>query len=502
MSDTELQSILRGILSGFSCKTASVEELGDSLIKAARKEHMSLEQLGRMVNVLNLERTLAHHKSASSDDERGADLNLLDAPALMTRYATELEPQSKSAAATTTVPSQWKSYATGVGDHFRMPSAEQIEKDADKLGGGWQRAKAARVAQADTEVLQALENMSMDSAATLRGIFDTMIKRANLTTISDTSELLSDMTTADPFVAEAFGNHLHASGYRQAKVACVDFSVDPYRLGNLVESARDALNEGILADLMLAEKKAAGGVMSRLGTDDIFTDDDEVEIGKQPTFFSDTGSAEYEDDEWNEGQRTSKGRQQEPENSRGGLSPLLYALTRSTASPVSSPEASPAPGVPNLPPVNDGESHLMAALQAAGQAGNLVGTAGRGVGNAANDLAKLISQPTASTQSKGMADMYSTLLGSGLLNKNKRVNEDVLRLQQQITLTRLLKTDDIVSKAKRGEAVALFNSIRNANPAVAADFNIVKLLMREALTHQGLPLQAVKTLTDSKSAKP
>jgi hypothetical protein len=42
----------------------------------------------------------------------------------------------------------------------------------------------------------------------------------------------------------------------------------------------------------------------------------------------------------------------------------------------------------------------------------------------------------------------------------------------------------------------MFNTIRNLNPAAAADINVVKLLLREALTNQGMPLSSVKSLNE------
>lgn len=186
------------------------------------------------------------------------------------------------------------------------------------------------------------------------------------------------------------------------------------------------------------------------------------------------------------------------------MSPLLYALERSAPPAAARVEPNPykeqGPSIAGSPSSDASQSKLLAALEAAGAAGSMVGTGGKALGEGAKGLADTLSKPYATEGAKSMTDLYTSLLGTYLTNKKQKVTDSVTRLKQQIVLTRLIKSDDIIRHAKPGEVVSMFNMIRNINPQAAADINVVKLLMREALTNQGMPLSSVKSLNDVQSS--
>lgn len=504
MNDSRLKEVLRSVL---SCgeKIASSTELGDGLIAAARKERMSPEQLGRMVNVLNVERTLAHHKTAS-DDTRGADLDLLDAPALMARYATEVEP-AKTAATKHERPG-WSSMHLGVGDHFKSPSTAEVLRAAEETDE-WQkeasrasdvevrlREKEARQIDYDNHIA-----LWTDLMCELSEDLTKMARIAFSSPSDDTTQVLSEVTTMSPFVAEAFANKLDTLGYRvdRDKVAAVPIAADPFSLHPLVlraeETLKLALCTKIAADDILnlpePKKPKKKGAPSSRGGNLVLPSP----LGGGPTI--------HEEPDEEEGWHNRKGRQ--PKDDVKGRSLLLHALTReSPAAPlgkVDVPQIDVLPGVTEKRPVDE-QSKLMASLEAIGDVGSLVGSAVGGVGRTADSIANTLNRPHARDSTNSVVDTYNLLMGGRLNDKARKVSDSVMRLRQQITLTRLMKSDEIISRAKPGEVVALFNSIRNSNPAAATDVNITKLLLREALTHQGMPLNAVKTLSETRPTAP
>jgi hypothetical protein len=144
----------------------------------------------------------------------------------------------------------------------------------------------------------------------------------------------------------------------------------------------------------------------------------------------------------------------------------------------------------------EGQSRLLAAMEALSASGSIIGQGGRTLGEGAKGLAETLTKPYAADSARSTTDLYASLMGNSLLNKQKGVADSVTRLKQQIVLTRLIKSDDIIRHAPPGEVVSMFNTIRNLNPAAAADINVVKLLLREALTNQGMPLSSVKSLNE------
>lgn len=518
MKDSELKDVLRELMSNPAEKMAGSAELADSLLKVARKKRMSPDQLGRLVNVFNVERTLAHHKVAS-DEDRGADLDLLDAPALMCRYATEVEPVKK-ASNTVHEPQSWRSIQAGVGNHFRTPSRDQVQAAVD-ASDEWQkeaskvedprRVKAAREAERQLHI-----NLWSDLLGELREDFQKMASKALPLISSPTEGVLSDMTTQSPFVAEAFANHLREVGYRvdMSKVAAVPFATDPYKLGDLIAHADDTLQMAVYV-------KVAADSLSDLLTQALALSPPSGEpadntnyvppqpIGslsknKLPVAPADEAEPEVEDDD----SRGSRPRDKKPAGKQhGGASPLMYALERLSPAGEIPDVAQPAkidaqPGAGSVPPPA-APSKLLAALEAMGATGAMVGGAIGGVGSTAKGVADTLGKPVARDQAAATTELYSMLAGHGLSGKARAVDSAVQNIRQRIALTRLLKTDEIISRARPGDVVSLFNTIRSQNPAVASDYNMVKLLLREALTHQGMPLSAAKSLNDVRQpAKP
>ena len=61
-------------------------------------------------------------------------------------------------------------------------------------------------------------------------------------------------------------------------------------------------------------------------------------------------------------------------------------------------------------------------------------------------------------------------------------------------LERLIHTDPIISQADPDDVVNLFNSVRQANPAMAKDVNAMRFALREALQYGALPQHTLKDM--------
>lgn len=502
MNDSSLKEVLRSVL---SCgeKIASSAELGERLITSARQKRMSPEQLGRMVNVLNVERTLAHHKTAS-DDTRGADLDLLDAPALMARYATEVEQPVKKSSVVHERPG-WKSMHLGVGDHFRTPSTAEVLRAAEETDD-WQK-EAGRQSEVEARLREKeARQHDYDNHITLWSdlmceLSEDLVKMARtafLTPAEDTTEVLSEVTTMSPFVAEAFANKLASLGYRveRDRIAAVPLATDKHNLLPLVRRAEDTLK------MALCTKIAADDILAIAGRP---TRKKDQEADLNLIFDTADGDANAHDDPDADGVLGRDRREPKPRSHDSKPSVLMHALEKAEPGGVVDtadvPQVDVLPGALDKKPAPD-QSKLLASLEALGDAGSLIGSAIGGVGRTADQVAKQMERSHARESTNSVVDTYNMLMGGRLNDKSRKVSDNVLRLKQQIVLTRLMKSDDIISRAKPGEVVALFNSIRSTNPAAAADVNITKLLLRDALTHQGMPLSSVKSLAETRSAVP
>lgn len=500
MQDSELKSVLKQVLTELGEKKASGDDLADSLLKKARSLRLSPEQLTRMVNVLNVERTLAMHSKAASDEERGADLHLLDAPSVVARYATETAPTEKKAGSIIRQVPMWKSYS--VGDSLKSPPTAELLGAAGKLDD-WQSSTAKAASAPDPLAWMkddhGLRLLAADCNSELRTVLQKIARIALPSIISDPTPLLNEVTTLSPFVAEALGDHLQYLGYQVSrdKVAAVDFCPDTFKVEHLVREADELLHVGEVCKIAASPNSMAEMLSAAMqGGPARIVLADKVNMLGQPLEEPKEKEPDLPDIEESE--------KRPPSKPAGDMSPLLYALERSAPPAAARVEPNPykeqGPSIAGSPSSDASQSKLLAALEAAGAAGSMVGTGGKALGEGAKGLADTLSKPYATEGAKSMTDLYTSLLGTSLTNKKQKVTDSVTRLKQQIVLTRLIKSDDIIRHAKPGEVVSMFNTIRNINPQAAADINVVKLLMREALTNQGMPLSSAKSLNDVQSS--
>jgi hypothetical protein len=109
-----------------------------------------------------------------------------------------------------------------------------------------------------------------------------------------------------------------------------------------------------------------------------------------------------------------------------------------------------------------------------------------------------------SALNKGVTSAYSAV--DGMLqritakersNKSQRSSDlgvsDVIRA---MNIKRLIGTDAVLRHADPRQVLSVYNSIARMNPDIANDMTAVTLLLREAVSYEGITLDSQKTLAD------
>lgn len=89
----------------------------------------------------------------------------------------------------------------------------------------------------------------------------------------------------------------------------------------------------------------------------------------------------------------------------------------------------------------------------------------------------------------------------GFNSSQQKVDTAVSDVEAITTLQRLVLTDPIISEADPETVVSLYNTIRAADPNIAADANILRFALREALQYEAIPSHTYKDLVDTNRKK-
>lgn len=97
-------------------------------------------------------------------------------------------------------------------------------------------------------------------------------------------------------------------------------------------------------------------------------------------------------------------------------------------------------------------------------------------------------------------DFWQTAFGEDGINKSrkfqKEMDETIDDDTAMVTLAELTLRDPILSKKDPEMVVNLFNTLRTANPQIAADPNLTRLVLREAIEYGALPIHTIKDLVE------
>ena len=153
----------------------------------------------------------------------------------------------------------------------------------------------------------------------------------------------------------------------------------------------------------------------------------------------------------------------------------------------------PAPGGGVKPPGKKGGP--------AGGGGGDEGKGGKGggnlVGTLSNEWDKLLNTPK---QVQPLVDIGKGLLGDSRNKPQEQVDSAMMDTRHTALLQNLLTTDEILSEADPEQVVNLYNTIRQQAPELAADGNVMRVLLRSAIQHDGIDPFALKGIIETETA--
>ena len=101
------------------------------------------------------------------------------------------------------------------------------------------------------------------------------------------------------------------------------------------------------------------------------------------------------------------------------------------------------------------------------------------------------------TASNKAHDLLNSITTKERTNKAQRNTDlSVEDVRRAINIRRMIATDDVLREADPREVLEIYNSVSRLNPEIAHNMPAVKLLLREAVSYEGLTLDAQKQLTD------
>jgi hypothetical protein len=103
-------------------------------------------------------------------------------------------------------------------------------------------------------------------------------------------------------------------------------------------------------------------------------------------------------------------------------------------------------------------------------------------------------------------DVFKGVFGDGPSKKREKsmqnIDETVGDEEALVTLSQLILRDPILSQKDPEVIVDLFNTLRTANPQIASDPNLARLVLREAMEYGSLPLHQIKDISETNYNRP
>lgn len=128
---------------------------------------------------------------------------------------------------------------------------------------------------------------------------------------------------------------------------------------------------------------------------------------------------------------------------------------------------------------------------------------GKGGANAADRVLDAIAAPIASVSnaitgaSQKANEALSSVVSKERTNKAQRDSDmSVADIQRAMRLRRLIGTDPVLREADPRAVLEVYNAVAARNPDIADDMASLRLILREAVSYEGLTLEAQKTLSE------
>jgi len=92
-------------------------------------------------------------------------------------------------------------------------------------------------------------------------------------------------------------------------------------------------------------------------------------------------------------------------------------------------------------------------------------------------------------------------LGGGFNTGQQTVDRDYIDARHMATLQRLMATDEVLSEADPDKVVETYNTIREVAPSLAGDANVMRVVLRSAVQHDGISSFDLKSFLDTEAAR-
>lgn len=129
----------------------------------------------------------------------------------------------------------------------------------------------------------------------------------------------------------------------------------------------------------------------------------------------------------------------------------------------------------------------MSATELLGKAVSVPARAGAHIQN-------LLSNAAASAQNH----IHNLTSNPGINNAQAGVDRSVEDVRRSLLLRRTIHTDPVLSEANPHKVAKYYNELADAYPDLASNPSSLKLLLREAVAYDGLPLDTIKNLTSTR----
>ncbi len=503
MDSRQIEKALKEVLHSLHAKSASIDSanVSDALLSYAEEHDLAPTQLQKLAQAYNHARALAQAKHATTD-QKGANLDVIDSNALAMRY---IQPTEKKAAFVRAAPSEWHAFSAG-RKFGGAPSVnlkevdDWFDKNKDKVGG-FQKVAADAEPSANTLLVEAreLERLATDASVKAARCLDKVLGKVRMnrkiaaTVVRDIDTLLG----ADgPAVSLAFESMLKTAGMHPGRVdmAEEDFCEDTHKIEKDVKEASEHLEFAQTARAMAGELKEAANARNLLRTPQKAEDRAEAEEEVRAQAYADTNPKPNDP----KANAAAAAKAQKEDEARGGDDPPPPKDKGKEDKPrpyVPAPASDFILMTPPAPKREKAPGTLLEALTALGEGA----TAGLALpGQMVDDFGNAARKADPAGSAASAVSAYTTLFGAGRELASKKLTSRLEQIRQQATLQRLLLSDPIIRKQDPAEVTRIFNTVRTLNPTAASDVNIARLVLREALQHQGMPLQMMKSLKDLK----
>lgn len=463
-----------------------IEKSGASsaLTRYAEREDLPPRQLEKLAQVYNTLLQVSHIDNAdASADERGKSVDILDVPELVTTYATGL---GKAAAAV--APKSTQSHDVRTVDLQRAVQWEltgHTKAAAQATAPAPEAESAVKIALSRAEYEDALIDLEMDLRLGMSKIASELFAAAPRMPGShwerDISEFESEALRRRPAAAvKAAAEHLEQFAAAQHtrlvrhdySEALVKYAYDiPHENGEkMAELARLVGMHALVKAAADGDEEANNDLRAAL---EAGPDEDMVFTMPEPM-----GGGSREPAPGQEGAATDA-LLQELANQE-----LATATAQTGATGRTSPDRS------------DDSDKKDKGSQKDDSGGSKGGKVGPGVLDA---LAAPFAAVGAGVQGAAQKadEMLSRIVSKERQNKAQRSADlSVEDIKRSMAVHRLIGTDPVLREANPREVLEIYNAIAARNPEVAGDMSALRLLLREAVSYEGLTLDSQKLLSE------